>query len=178
MNSLQPLIQDNIILRAPETNDITLMYAIENDARLWLETNSTSQPISRHFLSAYLASSHNDIYTDCQLRLVAEVEGSSIGLVDLFDFSPRHLRAEVGIGLASQFRGKGYGKIILQILERYVSETLFIHQIYAHVAESNIAAINLFTKSNYEIVGKLKEWTKIGKEYESVYLFQKIFQKK
>ena len=175
MSYINSLTKDSISLRAPETRDIALMYAIENETRLWLDTNSTFQPISRHFLSAYLASSNNDIYKDCQLRLVAELDNTTIGLVDLFDFSPRHLRAEVGIGIATKYRGKGYGEKILQILERYASETLFVHQLYAHVAESNVAANRLFAKLKYEKVGKLKEWIKIGIEYESVNLFQKIY---
>ena len=44
-------------------------------------------------------------------------EGTVIGMVDLVDFNPRHMRAEVGIVLGRDYRNRGYGTEVLALLE-------------------------------------------------------------
>ena len=90
---------DNIRLRALEPEDLEWLYSIENDEELW-QWGSSNVPYSRYSLKTYIAESRHDIYADGQLRLVIETEDEHLvlGCVDLMDFSPRHLRAEIGSG--------------------------------------------------------------------------------
>ena len=80
-------------LRAIEPEDLDLLYQIENDQSLW-KVGTTNVPYSRYTLHDYIASSSDDIYADRQVRMIVENdEGETVGIVDLVQFSPEHLRA-------------------------------------------------------------------------------------
>ena len=102
-----------IHLRALEPEDLDSLYNIENDEDLW-DVGVTNVPYSRFVLSAYIANSTADIYADRQVRLVIEDEHHcTVGLLDIFNFDPRHSRAEVGIVVARRFRHLGYATAAL-----------------------------------------------------------------
>lgn len=97
-----------ISIRALEPEDLEFLYTIENEPKLWMVSNS-NVPYSRYVLHEYIASSTNDIYKDGQVRLmIVDGAGHNVGVIDLTNFDPRHHRAEVGIVIASAYRGQGY----------------------------------------------------------------------
>lgn len=164
-------------LRALETEDISLMYRVENATTMW-DVTSTPQPLSRGAITQFIHSTTGDIYKDGQLRLVIEIKTESdyqaIGFIDLIDFSPRNLRAEVGIAILPQFHNKGYGLEALKLVEQYACEMLFIHQLFAYVAIDNTPALTVFAKAGYEQAGRLKDWLKYKDSYKTVVLLQKF----
>ena len=91
---------EHIHLRALEPEDLEVLYALENDPDIW-EVSGTLTPYSKKVLRDYLERSHQDIYEMKQLRLaICTDPGSPIGLIDLYDFDPKHLRAGLGIGIS------------------------------------------------------------------------------
>ena len=60
-NSNQLLSTDNLYLRAPEPEDLELMYRMENDTTLW-SVGNTLLPYSRYTLKKYIDNKKNDIY--------------------------------------------------------------------------------------------------------------------
>lgn len=149
----------DIRLRALEPEDLDWLYALENNDALW-EWGCSNVPYSRYALKNYIAMSKNDIYTDGQLRLVVvSKEGDAVlGCVDLVDFSPRHLRAEIGIMLYPEYRGRGYGLQVLRLLSSYARQHLFLHQLYALVSQNNEQARRLFLKAGFSQEAVLKDW--------------------
>ena len=99
------LSDDRLYLRPVEPEDLELLYREENDSSIWWLGEQTG-PYSRFMLRQYLADVTGDIYTDRQLRLVAVRKDDEVpvGLVDLSNFSPQHLRAEVGVLVFSPYR--------------------------------------------------------------------------
>src|SRR6185436_12887613 len=102
------LIGELIRLRALEPSDVDLLYQWENDASVW-SVSGTLAPFSKFVLEQYLASSHQDIYSNKQLRLMIDLsanneedepESRGIGCIDLFDFDPKNRKAGVGILIA------------------------------------------------------------------------------
>jgi diamine N-acetyltransferase len=161
-----------IRLRALEPEDLDLLYTIENDRALWAVGCATT-PYSRYLLHDYLANATGDIYVDKQVRMVIEdQEHQAIGLVDLFNFSPQHLRAEVGIVIQQPFRNNGYANMALQALCDYSRNILHLHQLYAIVADDNEAALQMFRQSSFTISSELKEWIYNGEKYQNAYLLQ------
>ncbi|KAA6308402.1 Spermidine N(1)-acetyltransferase, partial [termite gut metagenome] len=58
----QTLLSDSRIrLRAPEPEDLTLMYETENDTSLW-EFGCLTSPYSRFALKQYIESTQNDLF--------------------------------------------------------------------------------------------------------------------
>ncbi len=169
-----PLHTDRIRLRAPEPDDIDEMWLFENDETFW-ENGPATGPYSRYQLKQYIAGNQNDLFTDGQLRLMIELcSGKTTGIIDLFAFEARHLRAEVGIVVKAEYRRQGIASEALRLLERHCFGMLGIHQLYAYIRTDNAASLRLFEKQGYTRIGMLKDWIRTGNSYKDVCLMQKI----
>ncbi len=163
-----------INLRAIEPEDLDFLYGIENNIQLW-NVGTTNVPYSRYTLHDYIATSSDDIYTDKQLRLIIENEkGVTVGIADLMNFSPQHLRAETGIVIIDSERKKGYAKDALCALCDYSRRILHIHQLFGIVAISNKAAIRLYERCLFSNQAVLKEWLYDGEKYSDALIMQRF----
>lgn len=152
---------EKTILRACEPGDIEQLYQWENDMSVWHVTN-TYIPFSKHTLQKYL-DSIQDIYTDRQLRLLIESDGKAVGMVDLFDFEPYHLRAGLGILIAAPGdRNNGLATDALETLKRYCKETLGMRILFCNVLESNLPSLRLFEKCGFQHCGIKPAWHRSG----------------
>lgn len=162
-----------IQLRAIEPEDLDWLYTIENDRSLW-EVGATNVPYSKFALSNYIASSVADIYIDHQVRLIVEtIAGKErVGIVDLINFDPAHLRAEVGIVIEKRFRRKGYASEVLTLLKDYALTTVHIHTLYAIVGTRNDSSMKLFEKNGFVNNGTLKDWFRREMTFEDAVVWQ------
>lgn len=165
----------DISLRAIEPEDLDQLYSIENDTSLW-NIGVTNVPYSRYVLHEYIAGASGDIYTDKQVRLMVEDAGGKvIGIVDVVDFSPNHLRAEIGIVIKREYRGRGYARTAMEKVIAYARDILHLHQLYAVAAASNIAALRLFETLGFKQRHLLKDWLYDGHDYHDSVLYQLFF---
>jgi diamine N-acetyltransferase len=176
-NHFMPLLESSRIrLRAPEPEDIQIIYEWENDQSLW-QVSNTIAPVSRHLLRQYLKTAHLDIYQVRQLRLMIDLLGNPsipAGTIDLFDFDPYHNRAGIGIMIDEQFRKLGLAGEAIDLICAYCTQHLGLHQLYCHITEDNSESQVLFKKRGFEISGYKKEWVRKGNEYKGVYFLQRI----
>jgi diamine N-acetyltransferase len=165
----------HVFLRALEPEDIDLLYKWENDTGNWNVSN-TQTPFSRFVLEQYISTSHVDIYSAKQLRLViCEIDGRAIGSIDLFDFDPNHLRAGIGILIAEQSdRKKGFASEALDLLVKYCFEILNLHQVYCNITTENESSILLFQHHGFQITGIKKQWIRSGVGFKDELLLQLI----
>lgn len=164
--------KQQIRLRAMEPEDLDWLYKIENDITLW-NVGATNVPYSRYALHDYIANAANDIYIDKQVRLIIDDGlGVPVGVVDLVNFDPRHLRAEVGIVIESKYRRCGYAAMALREVAAYASDVLHLHQLYAVVAETNVVSARLFECMGYTGCGRLKDWLFDGKKFVDAKVLQ------
>lgn len=164
-----------IHLRALEPSDVGLLYQIENDQSLW-QYGSNTMPFSREALSLYIATCGSDIYQDRQLRLVVEVGGIAVGLVDIFNMDLKHQRAEVGIVIMDEHRRKGYGSQALQAIVQLVLNHIALHQLYAYVGANNDAAKQVFLNAGFSQSGIIKDWmSEPHRGYADAVLFQYVY---
>ena len=167
------LENEHIVLRALEPLDLDQIFAIENDTMNW-EISETLVPFSRKILSDYINNAHLDLYEARQLRLAiaSKENGDLMGLVDLFNFEPRHHRAGVGIIILRPYRNQGVGLQSLKLFLSYAFAHLDLHQVYANIPTNNEKSIRLFEKLGFTHVGQQKDWLKSNGNYLSVELFQ------
>ncbi len=168
---------EHIILRALEPTDLTFLYQIENDEINWTVSN-TQKPFSKFLLKQYLENAQQDIYEAKQLRLlITESKNNiSIGLIDLFDFEPKHRRAGIGILIHPDYENKGFATEALKQMVSFAFTRLDFHQLYANISEDNVKSIALFEKSNFKKVGVKKDWTYINGNYKNELLYQLIHE--
>jgi diamine N-acetyltransferase len=167
----------NLMLRALEPADIDFLFKWENDEKLWHLSN-TIAPFSRFVLEQYVLNSHQDIYTNKQLRLMIDlknVEGNNpIGSIDLFDFDPINKRAGIGVLIAEENRNRGYASEALDLLIDYCFTNLQLHQVYCNISSDNEASLQLFKKQKFDLIGIKKEWILVNDNWVDEYLFQLI----
>ncbi len=172
---MQKLKGNNIYLRALEPQDLDFLFLLENDEAIW-EVSGTLTPYSKHVLGHYLENAHRDIFDVKQLRLaICEESSKVVGLIDLFDFDPKHRRAGLGIVvLQSENRNRGIGAEAVDLLMKYAFQTLDLHQLYVNVGADNEASLYLFQKLGFLQVGVKKDWIYSNGGYKDELLFQKI----
>ncbi|MCI9607118.1 MAG: GNAT family N-acetyltransferase [Muribaculaceae bacterium] len=169
------LSNDMITLRALEPADVDNLYLWENDTRLW-NVGCATAPFSRRLLEEYIAGYEADVFASRQLRLVIEENrtGRAVGTADLYDFDPVNMRAGIGILIAADVRGKGYGAMAVGLLERYGFLRLGLHQLWAVVPQSNEPCRRMFESLGYAISGRMRSWVRCGSSYEDAYLYQRL----
>lgn len=170
------MISDKIKLRAPEPEDLAILYSWENDPSVW-QISNTLTPFSKYTLRRYIEKSHKSIFETGQLRFMIDIagKGHTIGTIDLFDFDAFHLRAGVGILIAEpEERRKGYAGMALRGLIDYCFKQLLLHQVYCNITDDNTASISLFTKIGFTRAGCKKDWIKTNDGFKDEIMFQII----
>lgn len=170
------LLKNNILqLRAPEPEDLEVLYKWENDTDVWIY-GSTMSPYSKYILRQYIADAQTDIFEAKQLRFMIDLQkdNSTIGTIDLYDFDALNSRCGVGIYIDADYRRSGFAKQALVLLQDYVFNFLNINQLYAHIPESNKASLELFKSAGFSASGTLKEWIFSDNNYENAIIMQKL----
>lgn len=163
-------------LRPLEPTDLDALYEIENETSDWLYSR-TNVPYSRQVLKEYIENQRADIYMDGQVRLAIEEGGEVVGFVDLVNFEPRDLRAEVSIIIKKECRGRGMASKALEKIIDYSRTFLMIEQLHAVISESNEPSRRLFAKMGFEHTCTLESWFKTPVKREKAFVFQ-LFLKK
>ncbi|MBO4665261.1 MAG: GNAT family N-acetyltransferase [Paludibacteraceae bacterium] len=165
-------------LRKVEPSDLPFLYQWENDASAWAD-GSNHNPLSQKDLRDFITSSTGDLYRDGQLRLIIESNSPqdvqtaprsnseafkqrsvlTLGCIDLFDMDIRNRRAGIGMYIAPEFRGKGYGAVAVKALEDYAFGFLDLRLLYAVIAVTNEPCSHLYRSLGYEPSSVLTAWT-------------------
>ena len=171
----QLMKNDQIVLRPLEPTDLDTLYSWENDSSLWV-VSDTVAPYSRAALWQYLENYTGDIYSQRQLRLMITMatDGTPVGTIDFINFDPLNNRAELGLFIDGNHRGKGLGHLALDLLTAYAREHLGLRQLYVYIALDNQLCLRLFEGYGYSRVGVIKSWVKRGTTYKDVVLLQMI----
>ena len=154
----------HIILRKLEPDDLSALYAWENDADAWLD-GDTHNPVSKADLREYILRTTGDVYQDGQLRLIichADALQQPVGCVDLYNVDIRNRKAAVAIYIAPEYRRKGIALHALKQLKSYVVSILHFRFLYAFVRDANYPSLNLFQNVGFQNVACLPNWVLEG----------------
>jgi len=162
---------ENIVLRAPEPEDLDFMLDCENSRENWL-VSETIKPFSRRTLRNYLLSPQS-IEDYKQIRWVAEIEKKPVGILDFFDWDKQNQRIGIGIWVRPDNRGKGIANEMLLLGIEYAFSTLMTNQIYAHILSNNKESEKLFQKAGFSKSGTKEAWIR----FQDGWLDQHIYQK-
>lgn len=169
---MKALLGTSVYLRALEPEDLAFLFEHENDEDFW-QVSNTQQPFSKNTLRNYLNNAHLDIYEIKQMRLIIALKSTdeAIGMIDLYDFQPKHKRIGIGILLLSKFQGNGFASEALSLLIDFTFNQLDVHQIYACVETDNDKSIRLFENKNFKMAGIKKEWNFYkGKFHDEIFM--------
>lgn len=173
---MNKLLENEILyLRAPEPEDLSVLYEWENDTDVW-KYGSAISPFSKYVLKQYIADAQIDIFQSKQLRfmIVLHEDERTIGSIDLYDFDALNNRGGVGIYIDPQWRKRNYAMQALELLDRYAFSFLKMNQLYAFIPESNIASIHLFQNAGFSNSGILQQWISFEDKFENAIIVQKL----
>jgi len=174
-----PLQGTHIRLRAPEPEDLQWLYLWENQPDVWMASD-TLVPFSRYHLRKYLEEMEMDPFKTRQIRFMIDLckdPGTPVGTIDLFDFDPHHMRAGIGILVASTTqRRRGYASDALSTLLNYCRDVLMLHQVYCHIQASNQASQRLFGGCGFVQSGTLQQWVRTPQGWEDQHIMQLILR--
>ncbi len=171
----QLLKNETLSLRPLEPTDLDTLYRWENDTSLWM-VSDTVAPYSREALWSYLQAYTADIYSQRQLRLMITLnqDGTAVGTIDFINFDPLNNRAELGLFISREMRGKGLGRQALDLLTTYARDHIGMRQLYVFIALDNEVCLKLFEDYGYSRAGILQSWVKRGNRYRDVAILQML----
>lgn len=168
------MIGKKVYLRPLELNDVQTLYVFENDVEVWA-VSDTVMPYSSFALEQYvMEATRTDIYGSKQLRLVICdcANGKAVGFIDLFNFSPRDFRAEVGVLIERNSRHKGFASEALSLLVDYAFKTLHVHQLSCTLTAENTISRRLFEKAGFVHTSTRKDWFFRNNKWEDELVYQ------
>ena len=160
-------------LRAPEPDDVNMIYIWEN---LSDESHSSlrSGPLSRHQIQQFVDNYDGEIYSQGALRYMIDVDGQTVGTIDVFDYDHRARHAFIGIYVSAAARRNGVGCKAIAEVERLMARNVGMHSLAALVAEDNLPSRKLFEKAGYKAVGILRDWLTDGEKRINAIVYQHL----
>lgn len=160
-----------------QKEDATLLYIWENDESVH-EYNEHYEEVSLQDIMDFIDECNSDSPKDyLRLIIVKKEDNSPLGTIDLFEINKRHKRAGIGILIASSSeRRKGYGKEVVQLIEKFAKEELELTQIHSMIREDNQRSIQFFEKLGYLRTGTKKKWLSLEDKDYDAYFYQKFLR--
>ncbi|VDC02401.1 unnamed protein product [Peniophora sp. CBMAI 1063] len=139
---------DRLILRAYTPDDVDRLYEIWSDPEVCeLCFSTVAGPMTRDFVVATVLA-----WLDAP-SFFAIIEhkktGECIGQVGLLRRDIGSDQASLGMTLAPEYSGRGYGTEVLRWLVGFGFRELQLYRIYLHVFEGNAKAIGLYRKIGF-----------------------------
>lgn len=144
--------------------DITLHRLVERHVEgvtaLYNEPAVCRQVLQMPYQSTILWRQRMENSGDHHLQLVAELRGAVIGSIGLEQFTRirRRHAGGIGMGVASEWQGKGVGKMLLKAALEVADKWMRLERIELTVYADNAAAIGLYEKFGFETEGRLRAY--------------------
>lgn len=161
------LTGERVTLRPVRPEDLALLYALRVDLDTWGDTTDTA-PFPMTF-EAYKQSATDPALTpEKGAKWSAEVGGALVGRAGMFAFDDLSRNAEVGLALAPDARGKGYGREILRLLLDFGFTHRNLHRIWLECSAANERAVRAYAAAGFVEEGRLREHAWIDGAYVDV----------
>jgi RimJ/RimL family protein N-acetyltransferase len=143
-----------VILRAIERDDLRRLWEIRNDEAV--EVLGYGPPIPRSMAEIEAWFDMRRAETDSH-AFVIEVGGAMVGTCNLRDIDPVHQRAELGISLAGEAIGKGYGSDSIRVLLDLAFTHMNLHKVSLDTLASNQAGLRAYLACGFVETGRMRE---------------------
>ncbi|WP_413375953.1 GNAT family N-acetyltransferase [Alkalihalobacillus sp. 1P02AB] len=156
----------NIKLRAFELFDVSALHHWLNDEESISMVGRT--PMTKEETENYVLHLRKE---NALIMAIENQEKELVGWVHLSNVSHGHGRAEIGLLLAPEFRGHGYGKEAMEEMIKMGFHQLRLHKIYLTTRAINERAIGLYKKLGFQVEGTLRQHSFInGTYYDTIFM--------
>lgn len=162
-----------VTLRTIEEEDVEFLRDAINDPEV-REGLTTAYPVNAEQERDYFEEQISN-REDVNLAICVDGEsgrgGEIAGTVGLHDVDQRAGHAEIGIWLAPEFHGRGYGTEASRLLTDFAFRELRMHRVQARVLATNEASARVWEKLGFAEDGVHREEVFTGGEYVDVRYF-------
>jgi RimJ/RimL family protein N-acetyltransferase len=146
--------------------DRLISWAISEEFMIQFSGPLFNYPLTHEELDFYSSAKNRLIFrvVDCESGNV--IGHAEINNIDHINKNARLCRILVG---DPECRNKGFGKLIIKELVRIGFSELRLHRLDLGVFDFNSQAIKCYKDCGFEIEGLLRDTTRIGDEYWSIY---------
>ena len=136
--------RDGVRLRPAHPSDWEYFYENYTDSETrFLFYTEAEPPLDRQSARVRFARFLRTAQQKGRMDLCIEADGRVVGSLDLYDVDRRAGSFQIASYICSSERGKGYGRIGMQILLDYAFDELRLHKYNARIVAGNTASIAL-----------------------------------
>lgn len=169
------LFGENVTLRPWSENDLSTLQSIRNNVSLQRQLMSLPKGNSLDQIRDWLANKTKSADT---LFLVISNKTfiHAIGYIHVTNIDFLNRVGQLGICIAPESQGKGYGSEAITLIENYVRDAFLLRKITLQVLSNNSAAIHIYTKLGYANVGCLRKHFYFVSELVDVFIMEKFIR--
>jgi Acetyltransferases, including N-acetylases of ribosomal proteins len=147
---------DRVTLRTVEREDLDFVHAEKNKPAVH-RSLVWPYPENRDALEEFLFEGD----ADADVKLLIAVDGEDddpelVGSIGL-DVDERPATGEVGLWIAPEYWGEGYGTEASRVLVDYAFDERNLHRLQARVMATNDASRRVWEKLGFELEGRLRQ---------------------
>lgn len=109
---------------------------------------------------------------------VAEIDGQLVGTIDFWNGHRKRIEhtGEFGMGVLPDYRDKGIGKCLLEVLLTWATENPIIEKVKLGVFANNLRAIHLYKKMGFQEEGRRVAEIKMadGAYYDIIEMYKQV----
>jgi RimJ/RimL family protein N-acetyltransferase len=156
----------DVTLRAFEKSDIPHLHRWMNDPESIVLIGRAPRNLEDVERQVEKQRSSGDL-----LLAIQNGKSELLGWVFLYKIEQEHGRAEIGILLAPESRGKGVGRLAMNMMLEIAFNQLRLHRVYLTTRGINRRGIALYQKLGFSIEGHLREHAFVqGEFYDTVFM--------
>lgn len=147
-------MSNNLVhIRPIEREDLDLLFKWRNDESIFSQLGGGYFPTSKTEMSKWM---DNFSKPDKQnLRFLIQYKETRVGFISLSNINYINGTSELGIYIGEKnFEGKGIASSSLKLIETFARDYLNLRKIKLLVNDNNKAAIKLYEKNEYNLVGQ------------------------
>lgn len=156
-----------IYFRPVEEKDLENIRRTRNDVSTWMNLTDITMT-DRHsqlewFKGLSKQSKSKRYYTVCTGK------DKFVGLIRMDEFDWTNKSVRVGCDVAKELRGKGYGKMVMEMVVKYGFDYLNMHRLWLLVLETNERAKHVYESVGFKEEGRYRESIfRDGKYYDYI----------
>ncbi len=152
------------------------MGSLRNDLLLQEMLLSRPRPNSAERVREWVSEKSNR--DDGVFFVVAERGRNQVlGYVQVVNMNTINGTGELGICIAPDAQGRGYGGAAMSLLEDYLKRTFRMRKLVLHVSSDNEGAIRLYKRLGFDEIGRMKQHFMKEGEYRDVLIMEKFLSR-
>jgi RimJ/RimL family protein N-acetyltransferase len=161
----------NLFIRPIEHNDLDKLHEWRNNFDIFSQLGGGYLPTSKTEMQNWMENFSK--LDKNNFRFIIECQNNNVGFISLTNINYINRNADLGIYIGeTEYQGQGIATEALKIIQDFAKNTLNLRKIKLRVSKNNPAAIRLYKKNNYKVVGEMADEWFIDGKWTNVYIME------